>query len=78
MWNLKTKQINKHNKTEIELQIQRTNKCLPGGRGVGEKNREGRLRGTNFQLQNKSHRYEMYNVRYIGNNYIISLYVDRS
>ena len=29
MWNLKTKQMNKHYKTETELQIQRTNRWLP-------------------------------------------------
>ena len=34
--------------------MQRTNRCLPKGMGVGgEKNRGGRLRRTNFQLQNK-------------------------
>ena len=34
MWNLKNK-TNKHNKTETELQIQRTNTWLPEWRGAG-------------------------------------------
>ena len=34
MWNLKSK-TNEHNKTEIDSQIQRTNKYLPKGRGAG-------------------------------------------
>ena len=34
MWNLKNKTINKHNKTEAELEIQRTNWWLPEERIV--------------------------------------------
>ena len=38
--NEKTKQMNKHNKTETESQIQRTNRWLPKGRGwVEQRNR---------------------------------------
>ena len=33
MWNLKKKVMNKHNKREIDLQKQRTNKWLPWGGG---------------------------------------------
>lgn len=33
MWNLKTKQVNKHSKVETELQIQSTNRWLPKGKG---------------------------------------------
>ena len=37
MWNLKTnKQMNKHNKTETELQIQKRNQWLSGSGGRGE------------------------------------------
>ena len=32
----KAKQMNKHNKTETESQIQRTKKWLPVGRGISE------------------------------------------
>ena len=57
----KRKQITKYNQTESC--IQRTNGILPEGRDViEEKNRWGRLRGTNFQLQNKQVRYELYSV----------------
>ena len=31
----KTKQMNKHRKTETESQVQRTNRRLPGGWGEG-------------------------------------------
>ena len=36
MWKIKTKQMNKHNETEAESQIQRINRWLPEGRGLGE------------------------------------------
>ena len=45
--------------------------------GVGwedERNRWGRLRGTNFQLLNKCHRYEIYSVGNTVNNNVISLW----
>ena len=72
----KTKQMTKYNQTESC--IQRTNRRLPEGRDViEEKIRWGRLRGTNFQLQNKQVTYEMYSVGNIVNNYIISSYGDR-
>ena len=46
----KTKQMNKHNKTETESKIQRTNWWLPERE---ERNKWGTSRGTNFQLPNK-------------------------
>ena len=50
----KPKQMNKHHKIETDSWIQRRRRWLPEGRGVGEEgNSWGRLRGTNFQLQNK-------------------------
>ena len=46
--------MNKHKKTETELQIQRTNRWLPEKREVGgEKKKMREIRVTNFQLQNK-------------------------
>ena len=54
MWNLKSKLMNKHKKTETESLVQRANGWLPEGRGMGEgRNRWGRLRGISFQLQHK-------------------------
>ena len=51
---LKKKTNHKHNKTETESLILRTNMWLPEGSGSrDEGNRQGRLRGTDFQLQNK-------------------------
>ena len=50
------KQLNKHNKTETDLQKQGTNRCFPEGLGEAgdEWNRWGRLKGTlNFQLLKK-------------------------
>ena len=41
--------MNKPNKIEMELQIQRRNRWLP----EAERNRREKPRGTNFQLQNK-------------------------
>ena len=74
----KTKQMNKHNKTEIELWIQRTNKRLPEGRGYQkEKIRWGRLWVTNFQFQNKWVTGEMHSVGNLVNNCVIYLYADR-
>ena len=35
MWNLQTKHMNKHNKSEEDSQIQRINKWLTEGRGWG-------------------------------------------
>ena len=52
----KMKQLNKHNKTETDLQIQGTNRCVPEGLGEAgdEWNRWGRLKGMlNFQLLKK-------------------------
>ena len=78
MWNLK-------NKTNEQIQQNRnrvidTDNNLGVARGLGvgdERNRWGRLRGTNFQLQNKmSHRYEIHSMRNIVSNSGISLYVD--
>ena len=37
VWNLKTKQTNKYNRTETDSQIQRTNLQLPEAREWGEK-----------------------------------------
>lgn len=46
--------MNKHNKSETESQTQRINKRLPVGEGCGdERSGCGRVRGANFQLQNK-------------------------
>lgn len=52
-WNLKNKT---YNKTETDSQIQRKNMQLPEGMVVGMGdgwNRWGKLRSTNFQLENK-------------------------
>ena len=47
--------MNKHNKTENELQVQRTNVWLLEGRrmAIGKTLSEEDLRGTNVQVQNK-------------------------
>ena len=36
-----------------------------------------KIKRYNFQLQNKNHGYEMYSVRNIINNNVMSLYGDR-
>lgn len=49
----RTKQMNKHNKTETESWIQRKKQVLPEGKGVVGRREIGvGERGTNFQLQN--------------------------
>ena len=53
MMNLKIKQINKHNKTETESYRYREQRGDCQRRGRWREERWGRLRGTNFQLQNK-------------------------
>ena len=54
VYGIKKKTNHKHNKTETESLILRTNMWLPEGSGSrDEGNRQGRLRGTDFQLQNK-------------------------
>ena len=45
MWNLKTKQINKHNKTEAESLTQRTKRWWPDGTGTG--GQPQKAKGTN-------------------------------
>ena len=69
--------MNKQNKTEIDSQIQRTNGCQRGNKWGNEWNRWGRLRGTNFQLQNKCHWDEIYAVGNIVPDNVVSLYGDK-
>ena len=52
---VKSKKISKYNKTQTELKIQRTNNGWQRKCGRGRKQIGRRLRGTNFQLQNKCH-----------------------
>ena len=47
-------------------------------RREGTKKQVRKLKGTNFQLQNKCHGYEIYSVGNIVHNYVISLYGDIS
>ena len=76
MWNLKTQNkwtnISKHKQSykyrEQMGVLQRE--------GVGGKEMLGRLRGTNFQLQNKWVMCMKCTVRNIVNKYVISLYSD--
>ena len=67
--------MNQYNKTETDSQIQRTNRWLPGVRGVGGwKNRQEKLRGENFQLQMTwDGKLSLGNT---VNNTLISLYCD--
>ena len=51
---MESKKNHKHNKTQTESLILRTNMWLPEGSGSrDERNRQGRLSGIDFQLQNK-------------------------
>ena len=55
VWNLKNKTVNKHNKQKQSCRYrEQTGGCQRMGRLWGRKEiDEGRLRGRNFQLQNK-------------------------
>ena len=74
--------MNKCNKTETELQIQRTNKWLPEGRevGEGEKQRKEKQGEGEQQVQTSSgkinRRYEMYNSGNTVNSYVLYSYGD--
>ena len=64
------KKINRNRDINLENKY-----VVPNGE---ERSRWGRLRGTNFQLQNKmSHGDEMYRVGNIVNNNVVFVYDDR-
>ena len=71
---LKTKQINITKQKQSYRYREQTRGCQSGGEQGEERNTWGRLRGTNFQLQNK---WVTYRVGNIVKNYVISLYSDR-
>ena len=67
--------MNKHNKTETDSKIQRTNRWLPDGRGMGAGKKQVReIKRYKLSVAKYiNHGDEMYSVGNIVNNYVVSL-----